>query len=49
MKNNMLTEQEYFLYFQDPGSPLDLTPNGNRIATVLIYVRRSGFVFLGDL
>ena len=30
----------YYDYFQDPGSPLDLSPNGNRVATVLIYVCR---------
>ncbi|XP_068706058.1 prolyl 4-hydroxylase subunit alpha-1-like [Montipora foliosa] len=42
----MAGQYEYHLDFGDPGSPLDISPNGNRIATVLIYlndVSRGGY------
>ncbi|KAL9962659.1 hypothetical protein ACROYT_G031780 [Oculina patagonica] len=42
----MAGQYEFHLDFGDPGSPLDVSPNGNRIATVLIYlndVSRGGY------
>jgi len=42
----MAGQYEYHMDFGDPGSPLDRSPNGNRIATVLIYlndVSRGGY------
>lgn len=43
LKMNRLKLSLYLLasyfFLQDPGSPLDLSSNGNRVATVLIYVR----------
>lgn len=42
----MAGQYEFHHDFGDPGSPLDLSPNGNRVATVLIYlndVSRGGY------
>lgn len=42
----MAGQYEHHLDFGDPGSPLDVSPNGNRVATVLIYlndVSRGGY------